>query len=152
TRPVFDTALDAVGLLGPPDDVGERDVIVPIALFRDPGAWLRRLSWQAGTVALLDALAALVVPDRGSTPGWPVADGVGIGYSLEAGSRLRLVVDLTLAVGDVTTSVAGGLLIGADGLPAPTVAISVDIGGKALTLTVGGEPPVQLTLGSLRLY
>lgn len=151
-RPALDAALDAVGLLAAPDTAGGRAVIVPMGVFQDPGGWLRHgtAAWRtnaaASAVALLDALAPLVVPDRGTAAGWPVAEGVSVGYSVESGNRLRLVVDLALAVDSVTTRVAGGLLVGPDALPSPVVDASIDIQGRGLRLVVGGTPPVQLSL------
>ncbi|MBV1856283.1 DUF6603 domain-containing protein [Catellatospora tritici] len=153
-RPALDLALDAVGLLTPADASGGRDVVVPVGLVADPGGWLRQASagWRsspaASAVALLDALAPLVVPGRGSAAGWPLADGVTVSYGVAAGDRLRLMLDVALhtAAGGttVTTHLSGGLLIGADGLPQPAVSGSVDIDGRGLRLSV--DPGVRLEL------
>lgn len=164
--PLLDTALDAVGLLTPADPLGFRGVVVPIGLVQDPGAWLRNaLPLQAtNVVALLDALAPLVVPDRGAATGWPLGNGVAVGYGVEAGDRLRLTIDVGLAVNMtggsiVTTHLAGGLLIGPDALPHPTLELSVAVDDRGLALVVapGIEPPVRLSLlrppaPSLQLY
>ncbi|MEJ1109450.1 MULTISPECIES: DUF6603 domain-containing protein [unclassified Kribbella] len=157
--PALDAALDAVGLLTPADPLGFRSVVVPIGLVQDPGGWLRHAveSWRANAatsaVALLEALAPLVVPARGSAAGWPIADGVVIDYTVEPGNRLRLVLDVALDVDagsgtTVTTHIAGGLLIGPDALPQPSLEVSVDVDGRGLRLVVapGTDPLVRLSL------
>lgn len=164
--PLLDTALDAVGLLTPADPLGFRGVVVPIGLVQDPGAWLRQaLPLQAANaVALLDALAPLVAPNRGAATGWPLGNGVAVGYGVEAGDQLRLTIDVGLAVNMtggtiVTTQLGGGLLIGPDALPHPTLELSVDVDGRGLALVVAPstDPPVRLSLlrppaPSLQLY
>ena len=169
-RPALDAALNAVGLLTAADELGGRDIVVPIGLFADPGGWLRyateafRDNAASSAVALLDALAPLVAPGRGTASGWPLADGVTVQYGVEAGNRLRLVLDVALrATMDssvITTHLTGGLVIGPDGRPQPTVGAAVDIDGRGLQLLVSPttEPAVQLSLvrgapaGPLRLY
>jgi large repetitive protein len=154
-----DAAIDAAGLLTPPDALGFRAVAVPIGLIADPGGWFRHATtaWRtdpAGqAVALLDAIAPLVVPTRGTAPGWPVADGVTLAYTVETGARLRLLLDVVLDadLGDgarVTTHLAGGVLVGSDGTVQPTVEVSADVDGRGLQLAVAPEtdPPVLLTL------
>ncbi|MEQ7128683.1 DUF6603 domain-containing protein [Actinopolymorpha sp. B11F2] len=155
----LDAALDAVGLLTPPDPLGFRDVVLPIGLIQEPGGWLRHgvASWRtnaaASAVALLDALAPLVVPNRGAAAGWPIAEGAVVSYAVESGDRLRLVLDLSFDVdgGDgttVTTHVGGGLVIGPDAQPRPTLDVSVDVDGRGLRLAVAPDtdPAVRLSL------
>ncbi|BCJ75230.1 hypothetical protein CS0771_47740 [Catellatospora sp. IY07-71] len=152
-RPALDVALDAVGLLTGPDLYGGRDVVVPVGLVADPGGWLRQASagWRtspaASAVALLDALAPLVAPGRGSAAGWPIADGVTVSYRVES-DRLRLLLDVALRTVSgstvVTAHLAGGLLVGGDGLPQPVVSGSVDVDGRGLRLSV--DPGVRLEL------
>lgn len=155
-QPAVDAALDAIGLLSEPDPLGGRTVALPVGLVQDPGGWLRHATaaWRtnaaAGAVALLDALRPLVAPGPG--PGWPLAAGVTIGYRVESGDRLRLVLDAELDVDlggrTVTTHVAGGLLVGADALPQPTLEISADVDGSGLLLVIdaAAAPPVRLLL------
>src|SRR6266511_4966699 len=145
-RPALDAALDALGLLTAPDTVGGRAVVVPTGLVQDPGGWLRHATdaWRtnaaASAVALLDALAPLVVPGRGTAPGWPLAGGVTLGYTVVAGNRLRLVLDAALSADlggqTVTAHLAGGLVIGPDGLPQPTLEVSGLAGGAGVQLAV----------------
>jgi large repetitive protein len=155
----LDAALDALGLLTPRDPLGFRDVVLPIGLIQDPGGWLRHgvASWRtnaaASSVALLDALAPLVVPDRGAAVDWPIAEGAVVTYAVESGDRLRLVLDLSFDVdgGDgttVTTHVGGGLVIGPDAQPRPTLDVSVDVDGRGLRFTVAPDtdPSVRLSL------
>ena len=166
-RPALDAALDALGLLTAPDTVGGRAVVVPTGLVQDPGGWLRHATdaWRtnaaASAVALLDALAPLVVPGRGTAPGWPLAGGVTLGYTVVAGNRLRLVLDAALSADlggqTVTAHLAGGLVIGPDGLPQPTLEVSGLAGGAGVQLAVdaGASPPVRLALlrpAPLQLY
>ncbi|MEQ4208789.1 DUF6603 domain-containing protein [Actinopolymorpha sp. B9G3] len=157
--PALDAALDAVGLLAPPDPLGFRDVVLPVGLIQEPGSWLRHgvASWRtnaaASAVALLDALAPLVVPDRGAVAGWPIAEGAVVSYAVESGDRLRFVLDLSLDVdgGDgttVTTRAGGGLVIGPDAQPRPTLDVSVEVDGRGLRLAVtpDTDPAVRLSL------
>ena len=145
----LDAGLAALGLLGPAAPSGARDVVLPVGLFTDPGAWLRtRSDPLAATVALLDALAPVVVPNRPpATAGWPITDALTIGYAVTAG-RLELTADLTLAsdVGGqaVTVQVTGGLSIGPDGAVAPVVDAEVLLGTSGLRL--GVSPTVTLDL------
>ena len=158
TAPLLDSALDAAGLLTPADDLGFRTVVVPLGLVSDPAGWLRHgaAAWRAnaaaGAVALLEAVAPLVVPGRGSAAGWPLADGVVVGYAVEDGDRLRLRLDVSVGAdvggSTVTTRLAAGLLVGPDGRPHPTLSAGVDVDGRgpALEVAFGTDPPVRLVL------
>lgn len=145
----LDAGLGALGLLGPAAPSGAREVVLPVGLFSDPGAWLRtRSDPLATTVALLEALAPIVVPDRPpATAGWPVGDALTIGYAV-TGGRLHLTGDLTLTpdVGGqpVTVQVTGGLSIGTDGVVAPVMDAEVLLGGSGLRL--GVSPAMTLDL------
>ncbi|HEU4426504.1 MAG TPA: DUF6603 domain-containing protein [Pilimelia sp.] len=152
----LDAALDAIGLLGSPDELGGRTVVLPVGLVQDPGGWLRHAaaSWRnnaaSSAVALLDALKPLIAPGAGA--GWQLATSVAIGYSVESGNRLRLVLgadlDVDLAGRTVTTHLAGGLLIGPDALPRPTLEIAGDVDGSGLRLIIDpvSNPQVRLLL------
>ncbi|HEY3004484.1 MAG TPA: hypothetical protein VGJ44_19210, partial [Kribbellaceae bacterium] len=95
---VLDAALDAVGLLGPAWPNGARDVVLPYGLVADPGAWLRLRSDPFGAVvAVMDALARVVVPDRAEgVAGWPLTDDLTVTYAVVAG-RLQLAAGLRLS-------------------------------------------------------
>ena len=79
---------------------GVRRLVLPIGLVTDPAAWFAglarggNLTLGPAGVALLDALAPLVVPDRGTDPGWPLADGLSISYA-DDGGRLSLLLRAT---------------------------------------------------------
>ena len=81
---------------GAADEAGRRSVILPFGLVGDPVAWLQqRADPLAATVALMDALAPVVVPDRGAQPGWPFDPAFGVTYGVASG-RLGVVAGLHL--------------------------------------------------------
>ena len=103
--PCSEDGLAALGLLeGCPDsDVTLR---LPVAVFLDPAAWVVGVARStsadpaAAAVAALDAVAALVAPERGADPGWPLADGVRLDYANESGAlRLTLTGTATADLG-----------------------------------------------------
>ena len=151
TTPLLEDALAALGLLGPEvPDVG-RALVVPSTLLRDPVAWLRaEVDPVAASVAVLDALAPVLAPGRGSEPGWPVTPELTIGYAAVAG-RLELTarLDLAATVGGsaVAATVLGGLSVGTAGPPLPLLDARVTVEGRGLELAVGTGPvPVRLDL------
>ncbi|MEO6411897.1 MAG: DUF6603 domain-containing protein, partial [Pedococcus sp.] len=145
----IDAGLSAIGLLGPAAPSGARDVVLPLGLFTDPGAWLRtRSDPLAAAVAVLEALAPVVVPGRAlGVTGWPLGNGLTISYAVTAG-RLDLSAELALTpdVGGkaVTVAVTGGLSITAAGVVAPLLDAEVLIDGPGLRLQVA--PTVTLDL------
>ncbi|MEO7421051.1 MAG: DUF6603 domain-containing protein [Ornithinibacter sp.] len=148
-RGTIDAGLSALGLLGPLAPSGARDVVLPIGLFTDPGAWLRtRSDPLAAAVAVLEALAPVVAPGRplGAT-GWPLGNGLTIAYAVTAG-RLDLSAELALTpdVGGkpVTIAVTAGLSVTAAGVVAPLLDADVLIDGRGLRLRVA--PALTLDL------
>ena len=150
---VLDAGLVALGLLGPVSDEGSRDVVLPVGLFTDPGAWLRtRTDPLAATVAVLEALAPVVVPTRAAgVQGWPILPELTITYAVTAG-RLEvaaaLALDTTIDNRDIGTRVSAGLSISATGEVRPLVAATatVDDTGLALRVAPTLTPPVTLAL------
>ncbi len=157
-RSILDAALDAVGLLGPPDHFGSRSVVVPLGLLTEPGGWLRnatqalRDNTAAGVVALLRPLGAVLAPGQDTTSSWPLAPGVSVVYRVESTNRLRLAIDVeltsTVDTAIVVTRLGGGLVMAADAPPRPFLQASLDLGGRGLLLAVdsGVDPPVALSL------
>ncbi|MBA2952942.1 hypothetical protein GON03_23220 [Nocardioides sp. MAH-18] len=151
-RPVVVEVLDLLGML---EDAGTdlQRVRLPIAAVADPAAWLAALARSGSTnpaaaaVALLDALAALVVPDRGDDPGWPFVDGVSLGYAA-VGEQLRLTLsvalDLDLGGTGVLTGLEAGVLVGTGAPPQPVVELSVAIDGVGVALTL--DPGLRISL------
>jgi hypothetical protein len=151
-RPVVTEVLDLLGML---QDAGTdmQRVHLPIAAVADPAAWLGALARSgsvnpaATAVALLEALAALVVPERGDEPGWPVVDGVLVSYAA-VGEQLRLTVslDIELDLGgtQVVTSVEAGALIGLAAPPQPVVELSLAIEGVGVQVTL--DPGLRVVL------
>ncbi|MEO7132380.1 MAG: DUF6603 domain-containing protein, partial [Dermatophilaceae bacterium] len=156
SRDLIDSGLEALGLLP-----GTRDSLVPgatreiawaFALFNDPIGWLTtRVDPVQATIAVLDALAPLVAPGRGISPGWPVADGFTITYAA-VGDRLevRAALDLDTTVGagansaHVTAAIVGGLSIGRAGAPLPIIDARIAVDDYGLDL--GINPAVRLSL------
>ncbi|MFC7496392.1 MULTISPECIES: DUF6603 domain-containing protein [unclassified Nocardioides] len=152
-RPLVLAVLDALGLVERLGAEAQR-LRLPIAAVADPAAWVAALARSgsvtpgAAGVALLDALAPLVAPDRGTDPGWPLAPGVRLDYA-QVGDRLRLTagcdLDLDLDVDTVvTTRLEVGAVIGADAPPAPVVEASVAVDGVGLRLTL--DPGLRVAL------
>ena len=148
-RATIDAGLAALGLLGTPAPSGARDVVLPVGLFTDPGAWLRtRADPLAAGVAVLEALAPVVVPGRApGTAGWPLGHGLTVSYAVTAG-RLELAAELALTpdVGGTSVSVAvtGGLAVTASGVVAPLLDAEVLVGGPGVRLQVA--PTLTLDL------
>ncbi|HEY4314409.1 MAG TPA: DUF6603 domain-containing protein [Actinomycetes bacterium] len=159
--PVLDAALDAVGLLGPPRASGWRDVVLPLGLVANPGAWLRtRVDPLTATVAVLEALAPVVVPTRGDgVAGWPLSDELTVTYAVVTG-RLELAAHLTLGTTidarAIATAVTGGLSVGADGSVAPLVDAAVTVDETGLRLQVAPTPVLDLVRAApatpIRIY
>lgn len=153
--PVLDDCLGAAGLLGTADpESGARDLVLPLGLVSDPGGWLRaRVDPLAATVTLLDALARVVTPDRGTTPGWPLTDDVTVTYAVVSG-RLELATRVALAPTidgrPVATTVTGGLSIGTTGAPVALLGARVTVDGWGLDLGVGGSDPAPVRLDLVR--
>ncbi len=152
-RPLVLAALDALGLVEGLGAETQR-LRLPVAAVADPAAWVGALaradsmSPGAAGVALLDALAPLVSPARGTDPGWPLVQGVRLDY-VQVGDRLRLTVsgelDLDLDPDTVvTTRLEVGAVIGTDAPPAPVVEVAVAVDGHGLRLTL--DPGLRIAL------
>ena len=169
SRPLLEEALAILGMLpaltSAPDALadpvagavtgpaaGVRRLVLPIGLVSDPAAWFAglvrggNLTLGPAGVALLDALAPLVVPDRGTDPGWPLAEGLSINYA-DDGGRLSLLLRATLEeeVGGgaggappttVTTGLTAGVVLGLGTPPQPHVALDVGFEGPGIRVTV----------------
>jgi large repetitive protein len=152
-RAAIESALDALALLKAADADGQRAIRLPIALFDDAAAFLMHgaESWRSdpvgGAVRLLDAVAPIVAPARGSATGWPIVPGVTVNYT-GAGGRLALTLDATLAgnvgVAAIATRLLGGVRISNDGRVEPILDTAVTIDGTGLQLSV--SPNVQLAV------
>ncbi len=151
-RPVVEEVLDLLGML---EDTGTElhRLRLPVAALAAPAAWLtacaraRSANAAATAVSLLDALATLVVPDRGSAPGWPIVEGVTVGY-VAVGDELRLTllldIDLDLGGTGVATSLEVGALVGTGAPPQPVVELSVAIEDVGVQLTL--DPGLRVSL------
>lgn len=119
--PAVDTLLESLGLLGPLNAAGVRRLPLPVALFADPGAWLRHASvlgsgagayQPARLVSLLDALRPLLgVPAVAGVPGsWKLADGLALTADADPGgaARLTLSLDSTLFTAPAGARLAAG--------------------------------------------
>jgi hypothetical protein len=132
-REAIDAVLDGLSLLGPEPEFGQRQILVPWALFLSPGAWLRYAAsgWVADplgqAVATLEALVPLAAPTRVG-PGWPLTDDVSLTYAVVSG-RLSLGVDVavdhSLDGAELRTSIAGGISIDTNGAVLPLLSSSV---------------------------
>lgn len=152
-RAALDAALDALALLHTADDVGHRAVRLPLALFDDAAGWLLHgaESWRTdpvgGAVRVLDALAPVLAPARGTAAGWPIVNGVVVRYS-GTGGRLALSVDATIdaTVGTaaIATRLIAGVRISNDGRVEPLLDAGVTVDGTGLQLAV--SPALQLSL------
>lgn len=160
----LDAALSALGLLTPWSAGQPPRVVLPVGLFTDPGAWLRhRADPASAIVALLDALAEVVAPERGAEPGWPIADILTIDYRVVDG-RLELLADLhideTIDGRPIVVHVVGGLAIGlsgpAIGPPTGVLDASVTVDGRGLRLRLAPSVTLELLRPSpaapLRIY
>ena len=159
--PVLDAALGAVGLLTTTRPNGSRDVILPVGLIADPGAWLRLRSDPFGAVvAVMEALVPVVVPTRGAgVQGWPLTNDLTITYAVVSG-RLELAAALGLSTTIdgrvISTAVTGGLSITTAGVVQPIVDTSVLVDQSGLRLRVSPTPTLDLVRESpatpIRLY
>ena len=113
-------------------------MILPFGLIGDPVAWLQqRADPLAATVALMEALAPVVVPDRGAQPGWPFDPAFGVTYGVASG-RLGVVAGLhlteTVDGAAVRVDVGAGLSVGPTGAPLPVVEATLTVDGWGLRL------------------
>lgn len=136
---------------------GARRIALPIALVTDPAAWFAGLVRGEGLalgpagVALLDAVAPLVAPERGADRGLPLVDGLRVDYVDDAG-RLRLTVTAELeeevgsgsAARTVSTSLTAGVVLALGLPPAPHVSAEVSVEGPGLRVRV--DPDVRVDL------
>jgi hypothetical protein len=119
--PAVDALLETLGLLGPLNVAGVRRLPMPVALFADPGAWLRHasvLGTSAGAynparlVSLLESLRPLlgVGPVTGVPGSWKLAEGLALLTDTEASgaARLTLSLDSTLFTAPAGARLAAG--------------------------------------------
>ena len=147
-RAALDAALDAVGLLTAAAENGTRLVRLPVGLLTEPRNWLlQRSDPLAAAVAVLDALAPIVAPDRGAAPGWPIDPAFGVTYSI-VGGRLELVAHVTLTEtldgATIEVDIAAGLAIATTAAPQPIVDAAVTVDGWGLRLR--SRPDLTLDL------
>ena len=151
-RPVVTEVLDLLGML---QDAGTelQRVQLPIAAVADPAAWFAALARSGSVnpattaVALLDALATIIVPERGDEPGWPIVDGVFVSYAA-VGEQLRLTlslnIELDLAGTEVVTSLEAGAIVGLGAPPRPVVELGLAIEGVGVQLSL--DPSLRVSL------
>ena len=152
-RAALDAALDALALLKTADELGNRAVRLPLALFDDAAGWLLHgaESWRTdpvgGAVRVLDALAPVLAPSRGAAAGWPIVDGVVVRYA-GTGGRLAISVDATIdatvGTAEIATRLIAGVRISNDGRVEPLLDAGVTVDGTGLQLSV--SPDLQLSL------
>ena len=147
-RDAIEAALDALGLLTLADENGTQRVMVPLGLVTDPAAWLaRRSDPLAASVALLDALAPLVAPNRGANPGWPIDPAFGITYAVLNG-RLDLAAHLhvtqTVDTATVVADITAGLAISPTAPPQPVVDAQITVDGWGARLQT--DPALTVAL------
>ncbi len=152
-----DGVLAGLDLLSDPLPNGAMLVRLPVGLVTNPGGWLRHgaSGWAddlpGSAVTLLDALAPLVVPDRGDgVTGWPLLQGavaLTVDYAEVAG-RLRLAVTVTatedVAGVSVATSITGGVLVGTATAPEAALDLSLTLDGTGLSGSLTPTPRLSL--------
>jgi hypothetical protein len=152
-RAAIEAATDVLGLLRPADAIGQRAFALPLGLFDQPGAWLVHATenWRTdpvnSAIRLLDALAPIVAPSRGATPGWPLAPGIRIHYAgVEGRLELAIGVELESTVEStaISTALLAGLSIANDGTPLPVLSASVRIAGRGAEIAL--SPHLRIAL------
>ena len=165
-RSLLEQLFAVLGLL-PATSEGVRRFALPVGLVTDPAGWFaglvrsEDLALGPAGVALLDAVAPLVAPDRGTDPGLPLVDGLRVDYADDAGRlRLALTAELEEQVGagsaarTVTTSLSAGVVLALGLPPSPHVSAEVSVEGPGLRVRVDpdlrvdllrdGSPPLSL--------
>jgi large repetitive protein len=150
----FDAFLTATGLLSTD---GTADVVLPLALFDDPGQWLRHgvSAWRAdpsaAAAALIDAIAPLISTGPSVGTSWPLGAGASLTRTIATGLLTATIVsdhEVTVGSGVDSTDVAvrldGGLSIGANGAPIPSLTASVMFGTAGLRITL--QPTLTIEL------
>lgn len=136
----IDSLAAALGVLGPADGGGgRRPILAPVALFDDPGAWLRRHVLAgggglivAGAVDLLEALKPFLRLTGTPRGHWPVVAGVDLTVTAGAtGPTIGITVDPTVWLGNAervpfAAGVTLALTVPATG--APSAALEVFVG------------------------
>ena len=157
----IDALSGALGILGPPDGLGRRRTIAPVALFRDPVGWFRSVLDAAPAqqverlVDLFEAVKPFVGLDGTPRGGWPIVPGVQLAVgSGVSGPQISLAIDPTVWLGGVdrapfSAGVAISLAIAAAGPPNPAVAVF--IGLPEQTPTEAHRRAVHLALDSTGL-
>lgn len=158
---LVDAAFDALGLLSPPATNGGRDLMLPIGLVADPGAWLRlRADPFGAVVTVLDALVPIVCPTRpNGAIGWPLSEELTVTYAVVSG-HLQLGTALTLATSvdgrAVSAVVTGGVSIAPTGTLGPTLDALVTVDQTGLHLALTPSPVLDLVrqppAAAIRLY
>ena len=141
--PVVSAAVDALasglGVLGPATAAGRRRIIAPLALFRDPGGWLRGHVFGGSTldpdrvIDLFESIkpfVGLVGSPRGH---WGLVNGVALEVRASGGgATIACVLDPTHWLGGVgrvpvAAGVSLGLTVGANGAPRPNVELFLGV-------------------------
>jgi large repetitive protein len=160
----IDALVSALGALGPPDGDGRRQVLAPLALFREPGAWFR--SVLAGTPSqqverLTDLFEALkpFVNLKGTPRGsWPIVNGVTLAIGAgSTGASMALSIDPTVWLGGVgrvpfAAGVSVGLTITTNGAPVPTVDVFVGLPESAPSGVHRRAVHVSVNAGALAVF
>ena len=146
---LVDAAFDALGCLTPPATNGGRDLMLPVGLVSDPGAWLRlRADPFGAVVTVLDALVPLVCPARpDGAAGWPLSDELTVTYAVVSG-HLQFGAALTLATSAggraVSAVVTGGVSVAPTGTLGPTLDALVMVDQTGLHLALTPSPVLDL--------
>jgi hypothetical protein len=160
-RPFVDAALDAVGLLAPPG-TGQRAVLLPLGLLRDPVGWFQHQSAFGGAggfsaprvVGLLDALKP-IIGVAGNPGEWNLSTGVTVVADSSNGNlRLGARVDtsgfapIVTAAGRLVATGTFTLTLPPGVAPKPELLLSFGLAGAA-----PGRRAIYFDIGSnIRVY
>ena len=160
---LLDGLTGALGLLGPPDVNGHRDVIPPLALFREPVPWFRSLldgtpAQQVDrTVDLFEGLKPFV--GLGGTPRghWPITNGIALDVTAgSSGPTIAVAIDPTSWLGGAgrapfAAGISLGLTVASAGQPTPAVELFVGLPEAVPTAQHRRAVHVVLDAGGLRV-
>ncbi len=158
SRTAIDNLLAGLSLLGPADVDGHRRLLLPWALFMDPGAWLQHTAqaWMPDpfgqAVNALDALARIAAPNRAGA-GWPLSPDISLDYAI-SNNRLSLGISLSEShnLGQIAMAIGlgGGLSISRNGSVAPQFSSSIRFDGRGIALAVNPDVNPDVSLQLLR--
>ena len=160
-RPIVDAALDAIGLLAPPV-AGQRRVLLPLGLLRDPVGWFQHESAFGSAsgfsaprvIALLDALKP-IIGLTGNPGEWNLSTGVTVVADTKDGNlRLGVRVDtsslapIATAAGRLVATGTFTLTLPPGVAPKPELLLSFGLAGAS-----PGRRAVYIDIGSnVRVY